>query len=94
MIDWLAIVFHSFWLIGAAALLAGFSYHHWLAAQENRPVGQQLNQLSFRTIAWFALLMIGIGLAGTSQTYWETILWIVIGIFCLYQLFQVLQSRP
>ena len=89
MIDWLGIVFHSFWLLGAATLLAGFSYHWWVAAEENRPVRQQLNQTSFRLTAWIALLLIGIGLAGTSQTLWETILWIIISLFCLAQLIQV-----
>ncbi len=38
--------------------------------------------------AWIALLLIGIGLAGTSQTVWETILWLIMSLFCLLQLIQ------
>lgn len=91
MIDWFSLFINSFWLIGLALLLAGFSYHYWAAQQHQIPLKQQLNRSEFMQLFWVSLIAVCIGLAGTSQRWWETIIWItfiIIGLINLYQLWR------
>lgn len=75
MLNWTALIINSFWITGLAVLLAGFSYHSWQATTEERPLSEQLQRRSFLIGAWFGLVLIGIGLAGSSRALWETIIW-------------------
>ena len=83
VINWFSVFINSFWIIGLAILLAAFSYHYWLADQENRRLREQLNQPAFQKLFWLSFIFIGIGLAGTSQTGWETGLWIIFTLFSI-----------
>jgi len=78
MIDWWSVVTNSFWIFGLAVLLAAFSYFYWLGGQENTPLRQQLGKPSFLRVFAIALVLVGIGLAGTSQTIWETALSVIL----------------
>ena len=89
MIDWSSIFINSFWIIGLALLLAAFSYHYWLASQENRRLKEELARPPFQTYFWISFVLIGIGLAGTSQRTWETIVWIIFVIFSIVNTVQV-----
>ena len=75
MINWQSVIFNSFWILGSALILAAFSYHYWLAGQENRKLRLQLSETSFLKPVWLGLIFIGIGLTGTSQETWEMVLW-------------------
>jgi small-conductance mechanosensitive channel len=86
VIDWVALLFHSAWILGLAIILAVFSYHHWQARQENRSLPEQLRTPAFTIPTQFGLALIVIGLAGTSQTTWETIIWIIILLIILLNL--------
>lgn len=77
VINWPSIIINSFWIIGLAILLAAFSYHYWLAHEENRRLRDQLNQPAFQQFYWLSFVCVGIGLAGTSQKTWEMIVWII-----------------
>jgi hypothetical protein len=83
MIDWRSVLFNSFWIFGLALVLAAFSYHYWVAGQENRQLRLQLSERRFRRPLWLALILIGIGLIGTSGQMWEMVIW---GIFTLFAL--------
>ena len=83
LIDWGMVIINSFWILGAAVLLAGLSFHHWLAQQENRSLREQLQQTSFLLLFWASFTLIGIGLTGTSAEWWETAVWALFTLFCL-----------
>ncbi|MCP4423756.1 MAG: hypothetical protein GY803_04615 [Chloroflexi bacterium] len=83
MINWFSVFSNSFWIIGLAILLAAFSYHYWLADQENRRLREQLSQPAFHKSFWVSFVFIGIGLAGTSQKSWEAGLWIIFTLFSI-----------
>lgn len=94
VIDWISLLFHIIWILGAAVILAAFSYHHWQANQQQQPLRQHLRQPAF--IRPFALgaTLISLGLAGTSPTTWEAIIWgIIFFIVLIYSLRQWLPSR-
>jgi hypothetical protein len=78
MIDWWSVVTNSFWILGLAVLHAAFSYSYWLGGQEGTTLRQQLEKPTFLRVFAIALVLVGIGLAGTSQTIWETALSVVL----------------
>lgn len=84
MIDWIALLFNSFWILGTAVLLAAFSYHYWLAQVEGTSVRVQLERPSFSRPFWFGFVLISLGLMGTSSRWWETAVW---GLFTALSLF-------
>lgn len=83
VIDWYSVIVNSFWILGLAILLAAFSYHYWLAQAESRSLKEQLNQSSFPRFFWISFVFVGIGLAGTSQRTWETVIWILFTLISL-----------
>lgn len=90
MINWQSIFFNSFWILGLAILLASFSYQYWAATQENKRLRVQLNQPGFMRFFWLSMALIGVGLAGTSASIWEIIIWI---LFSLFSLLNILRLR-
>jgi hypothetical protein len=90
VIDWFSVFINSFWIVGLAILLAAFSYHYWLAAEENRRLKEQLAQPGFQKFYWFSFVLIAVGLAGTSQKSWEIAIWI---IFALISVVNMVQAR-
>ncbi len=82
MIDWLAVVAHSFWIAGLALVLAALSYHYWLAGQSGLALRKAFAALSFQKAVVFGLLLVSIGLAGTSDQWWQTALAAVAVLAC------------
>ncbi len=83
MINWQSVILNSFWILGLAIILAAFSYHYWLAGQENRKLRLQFNESGFLKPMWLGCILIGIGLIGTSQEIWEMILWGVLTLIAI-----------
>ena len=92
VINWPSVIINSFWILGLAILLATFSYHYWLAGEENRRLRDQLNHPTFQRIYWLSFVFIGIGLAGTSQKAWEMIVWIIFILFSVVNTARALRS--
>lgn len=74
MIDWLAVVAHSFWIAGLALILAALSYYYWLAGQTEQPLRQVFGSPPCQKAVVTGLLLVGIGLAGTSDRWWQVVL--------------------
>jgi hypothetical protein len=74
MINWWSVITNSFWIVGLALLLAAFSYSYWVAGQEGTTLRRQLERPAFLRLFTVALVLVGIGLAGTSQSVLETAL--------------------
>jgi len=92
MIDWLSLFFNLFWILGLATLLAAFSFHHYLAQQAQRSLRSELENVSFSRWFWVGLLLICIGLAGTSDVWWETAVWAIFTFLSLSNLYQTLRQ--
>jgi hypothetical protein len=74
MIDWRPVITNSFWILGLAVILAALSYSYWAGGEEQTTFRQQLEKPRLHRIFAFAFVLVGIGLAGTSQNRWETAL--------------------
>jgi hypothetical protein len=83
MINWWSVIANSFWIFGLALLLASFSYSYWVAGQEETTLRQQLEKPAFLRIFAVALALVGVGLAGTSRTIWETMLSVILIAGCV-----------
>jgi hypothetical protein len=86
VIDWVSILMNSFWIMGTAVLLASFSYQY--AQAQPASLRERLSQPSFLRLIWLGFTCIAIGLAGTSQATWESILW---SIFVLIGLINIIK---
>ncbi|MEM7113140.1 MAG: hypothetical protein AAF614_11960 [Chloroflexota bacterium] len=94
MINWASVIFNSFWIVGLAILLAAFSYHNWQATADNQPLGTLLKQRPFQLSFWLSCILIGIGLIGTSNPWWELIVWSLFTLFSIMNLAQTLRAKP
>lgn len=93
MINWLAVIANSFWILGGAVILAEFSFYYWQAQQEAIPFTQIIGTRGFQQILMIGLLLVGIGLATTSQNTWQAIPAILLIAGCLAGLFVLRRSR-
>lgn len=89
MINWYALIANSFWVVGLAVLLAGFSYHSWLAKENGRSIKEQFNESAFQKLFWASSILVAMGLAGTSRSWWETAVWIIVIFMSLLNLYQI-----
>jgi hypothetical protein len=92
MINWQSVIFNSFWILGLAIMLAALSYNYWLAKQEGRSLREQLGGRMFLRSFWLAMVLVGIGLAGTSQRNWELVIWIVLTVIALAMLIDLFRK--
>lgn len=95
MINWQSVIFNSFWIFGLSLLLAAFSYHTWAASQFGRLLRVQLQETSFLRPLWVSIMLVCIGLSGTSNQLWETVVWGIMALFALFsfaRLFPNLQT--
>jgi hypothetical protein len=87
MIDWWSVVANAFWILGLAVLLAAISYSYWSGGQERTSLRKQMAKPGFLRVLAVALALIGVGLAGTSQTTGERVLSVLLilgsGLFFL-----------
>ncbi len=88
VIDWTSVLFNGFWIVGAAIILAAFSFHTWQAQFEKVRVREVLQRPSFEKPFWLGFALVGIGLVTTSSRWWESIIWglfVVISLFNFYK---------
>lgn len=93
MINWLSVVGSSFWIAGAALMLAGLSYYYWLAGQFGRPFRQVMSEPRFQTIILIGLLLVGIGLAITSDDLRQAIPAGALILACLLALLAMFRDK-
>lgn len=91
MINWQSVIFNSFWVVGLSIMLAAFSYHYWLAGDQNRRLRLQLGKPGFLKPMWLGVMFVGIGLAGTSEELWEMALWTAASLISLVFLVNLLR---
>jgi len=74
MIDWLSVIANGFWIVGLALVLAALSYYYWQSTQAGRSLREEFGSPAFQKVAAVGLLLVGVGLAGTSAALWQVAL--------------------
>jgi hypothetical protein len=80
MIDIRFVLAHGAWILGAAIVLAAFSYYDWRAREQGRPRRDVLREKPVWKLSKASgLLLIASGfLLMTDTRWWEYALWLVI----------------
>lgn len=94
MIDWIAIASNSLWIAGLAVVLATVSYAYWAAGQQQSSLTQVLQQRPFLRSIYIGLMLVGLGLAATSNSTLELILGGLFTAGAAYGLFTTLRPEP
>jgi len=87
MIDWFNLVMNSFWILGCSIALATLSYASWEASTMKDKFIIRLKQPGYQISLNIAGLLFCIGLAGTSDVVWQQILWGLLGLGFVFQIF-------
>jgi len=94
MIDWFNLVMNSFWILGCTIALATLSYASWEASTVKEKFIIRLKQPGYQISLNIAGLLFCIGLAGTSDVVWQQILWGLLGLGFVFQIFmEIKRSR-
>lgn len=67
---------NSLWIAGLAIILAGLSYYRYQAIIQQSPLRQQFSVPAFQVAVYLGIVLIGLGLAGTSDVAWEAAVWL------------------
>lgn len=92
MIDWYSLAANSLWILGCAVALATLSYASWQASVSGEKFRQALQRTGNQTALNSAGVLFSAGLAATSDSTLETVLWAVLGLLFLWTVIQIRRS--
>jgi hypothetical protein len=91
MIDWLNLAWNALWIAGLAVGLATLSYTSWEASVYKEKFSARLRRSAPQAALSLAGVLFCLGLAGTSQRWWEMGLWLLLGAGFVYQAVAVIR---
>lgn len=80
MIDWIALASNTLWILGCSAGLATLSYASWQASIRGEKFAAQLKRIPIQISFNIAGLLFCAGLAATSGSSLETVLWGILAL--------------
>jgi hypothetical protein len=86
VIDWFSVGANALWIIGAAIIVATFSFANWLAHVRDQRTRHLLGTAAFQIPFAIGLLLISLGLLLVSRGWLEHVLWAFLSILFLWQL--------
>ena len=92
LIDWPALARNALWILGLAIVLAALSYTSWLAAARGVRLPRALGWPVFGVPSSAGLALFAASLAWGSTRPWERILWIILGLAFLAQVWLAWRS--
>lgn len=92
MIDWYSVASNSLWILGCALALAALSYTSWLASVSGEKFRRVIQRPGIQTSLNLAGLLFSAGLAATSDSTLESMLWAVLGLLFLLSVIQIRRS--
>jgi hypothetical protein len=78
MIDWFNLFANALWILACAIVLATLSYASWVASLRQENMRKILALPQYQTYMYIAGILFCLGLAGTSNKWWEIVLWLMI----------------
>jgi hypothetical protein len=70
VIDWWMVAAHSIWILGLSIVLAGCSYHEWVAAGTGRPRMDLFKQRSWQWTFRGGMALVWTGWSLASRAHW------------------------
>jgi len=78
VIDWANLAANALWILGCAIALATLSYAYWEASEYKEKMGARLRRPSYQSALSLAGLLFCLGLAGTSGSTLQRIVWLLL----------------
>ena len=94
MIDWYNLIMNACWILGCAVALTTLSYASWEASAQREKFPTHLKGANFQIALNAGGILFCSGLAGTSELIWQKILWIILAIGFMAQIFVEIYRRP
>lgn len=92
MIDWYRIAVHALWIVGSAIALSVLSFACWEKDAKGERLSLLLSQ-SHRVVHLnSAALLFCLGMAGTSRSNWEIVLWCILVGWYVYKTWTAIRS--
>ena len=80
MIDWYHLAANALWILALAIALATISYASWVAGSKHQKLGDTIALPGYQISLDMAGILFSLGLAGTSERWWEVLLWLLITV--------------
>lgn len=93
MIDWFMVGANAVWIVGASLALATLSYASWEAWAVHETFWHRLAKPAYQAALSLAGVLFSVGLAVTAQVIWQTALWLVLAVLCLWQAWSALRRK-
>ena len=93
MIDWFSVGANALWISGAAVIVATFSYANWMAHVRDQRARLLLVTAAVQISFTIGLLLISVGLFFASHGWLEQVLWALLSILFLWQLWILWRDR-
>jgi hypothetical protein len=93
MIDWYGVFANSLWIMGLSFALATFSYASWQASLNHERTLTRLRHPEVLIAFSLSALLFCAGLAATSDTIFEIVIWSILGLLSLIQVYLLLRQR-
>ena len=86
MIDWINLAINSLWIIALALALAVLSFARWESRKSEQSLKAQLNLPRWSIPLNIAGILFCLGLAATSDAWWERVIWVILSLMYVYQI--------
>lgn len=85
-IDWFGVFSNALWIVGLAVALAAVSYADWRRRLRHprQTLRQALGRPAFQAAWSLGLLLVCVGLALTSEPWWQRLLWAALAVAFVY----------
>jgi hypothetical protein len=84
MIDWINVAFNALWIVGLSVALAALSYASWEAGMLREKMAVRLRRPAYQVALAAAGLLFCLGLAGTADALWKSLLWLALAAGFVY----------
>lgn len=93
MIDWFNLASNTLWIVALALALATLSYASWQASWLKVSFRSVVDGFGIQVALHIAGLLFCLGLAASSTPIWQVILWLLLALGFIVQLFFLLRAR-
>ena len=93
MIDWGNLAANALWIGGLSLALAALSFAAWEAGTLKEKIATRLGRPGYRAALNLAAVLVCLGLAGTAGRWWESGLWLLLGVAFLAQTIMAFRKK-
>jgi hypothetical protein len=90
-IPWGKVLSNFIWILGAAIILADFSYHEFLASVQKTKRVEVFKRSSFKRPLLLGLILVAIGISISIHYLWLAIIFGIVAILLIILLFKLIK---